>query len=174
MPTHAGDATFWIQIYDSEGNKGGQGEFIIHIDPRVLVTTQSAASGTTGVPYSLALNAVMKYGPAPEHTAPPFSPLGWTIMSGQLPPGLTFSATDGVISGTPTTVGSYPFSVKAANPDGRADTKALTIEVRAPLTIAPQTARRSEIGVPFQLRSRPRAAAAPTPGHSRAARFLAV
>ena len=148
-PTHAGDATFWVQIYDSEGNKGGQGEFLIHIDPRVLVTTQTAPSGTTGVPYSLALNAVMKYGPAPEHTAPPFNPLGWSIVSGQLPPGLTFSATTGVISGTPTTAGSYPVSVKAANPDGRADTKDLTIVVRAPLTIAPQTARRSEIGVPF-------------------------
>jgi hypothetical protein len=72
-------------------------------------------------------------------------------VSGQLPPGLTLGATDGVISGTPTTVGSYPFSVRAALADGRADTKALQIDVRAPVTIAPPTARRSEIGVPFQL-----------------------
>ena len=72
-------------------------------------------------------------------------------MSGQLPPGLTLGATDGVISGTPTTEGSYPFIVRAALADGRADTKALQIDVRAPVTIAPQTARRSEIGVPFQL-----------------------
>ena len=56
-----------------------------------------------------------------------------------------------MISGTPTTEGSYPFVVRAALSDGRADTKALQIDVRAPLAITPQTARRSEIGVPFQL-----------------------
>ena len=147
-PTHAGSSTFWLLIRDSVGNPGGQNEFIVTIEPRVLVTTQSAPSGTTGVPYSLGVTAAMKTGPGT--TSPPSSPLQWTITSGQLPPGLAFGA-DGMISGTPTTVGSYPFVVKAANPDGRADTKALQIDVRAPLAITAPPARRSEISVPFQL-----------------------
>jgi hypothetical protein len=56
-----------------------------------------------------------------------------------------------VLSGTPTTEGSYPFTVRAALVDGRADTKALQIDVRAPVAIAVRTVPRSEIGVPFQL-----------------------
>jgi hypothetical protein len=87
---------------------------------------------------------------SPTTTSPPSSPLAWTA-SGQLPPGLTLGATDGVISGTPTTEGSYAFAVRAALIDGRADTKALKIDVRAPVAIAVPTVPRSEIGVPFQL-----------------------
>ena len=73
-PTHAGSSTFWLLLRDSAGNPGGQNEFIVTIEPRVLVTTQTAASGTTGVPYSLALSAVMKSGPTT--TAPPFESAG--------------------------------------------------------------------------------------------------
>ena len=148
-PTEAGTSKFWVLLESDQGGGASDREFSITIIPRVLVTTQSAGSGTRGVPYSLALSAAMKSGPTT--TAPPSSPLGWTLTSGQLPPGLTLGASDGVISGTPTTEGSFAFVVRAALSDGRADTKALQIDVRAPVTIAAQTARRSEIGVPFQL-----------------------
>ena len=148
-PTQAGASRFGVLLQSDQGAGSSDREFSITIAPRVLVTTETAGPATRGVPYSLALSAVLKS--SSTATAPSSSPLGWTVVSGQLPPGLTLGATDGVISGTPTTVGSYPFSVRAANPDGRADTKALKIDVRAPVTIAPQTARRSEIGVPFQL-----------------------
>jgi hypothetical protein len=148
-PTEAGTWTFWVLLTSDQGGGSSDRAFAITIAPRVLVTTQSAGPATTGVPYSLALSAAMKTGPTT--TAPPSSPLAWTVVSGQLPPGLTLGASDGVLSGTPTTVGSYPFTVRAALIDGRADTKALQIDVKAPVAIAPQTTRRSEIGVPFQL-----------------------
>jgi len=148
-PTDAGTWTFWVLLTSDQGGGSSDRAFAITIAPRVLVTTETAGPGTTGVPYSLALSAAMKS--SPTTTSPPSSPLAWTVTSGQLPPGMTLGATDGVISGTPTTEGSYQFVVKAALIDGRADTKALQIDVRAPVAIAPQTAPRSEIGVPFQL-----------------------
>lgn len=40
--------------------------------------------------------------------------------SGPVPPGLTLSAA-GLLSGTPTTAGSYPFTVRATNPYGFGD-----------------------------------------------------
>lgn len=43
-----------------------------------------------------------------------------TVVSGTLPPGLALSSS-GVLSGTPTTVGSYPFTVRATNALGTAD-----------------------------------------------------
>ena len=148
-PTTAGRSTFWVQMYDSASNPGGQNEFSITIDPRVLVTEQVPGPATVGAAYSLALTAVMKSGP--EATSPPSSPVTWTLAGGQLPAGLQLGA-DGMISGTPTTEGSYGFTVRAALLDGRSDTKALTITVRAPLAItAPGVVPRSEIGVPFRL-----------------------
>jgi large repetitive protein len=149
MPTQVGTSLFWVQLLDSAGNKGSQQLFSITINPRLLVTTQTAGPGTTGVPYSLALGAVMKS--SPTATSPPHVPPTWSVVNGQLPPGLTLGATDGVISGTPTTEGSYPFVVQAALIDGRSDTKALQIDVRAAVAIAARAVPRSEIGVPFRL-----------------------
>ena len=42
------------------------------------------------------------------------SPYTWSIQSGALPPGLTISS-GGVLSGTPTTVGSSTFTVRVAD-----------------------------------------------------------
>lgn len=148
-PTEAGAWTFGVQLWDKAGNKGGDNDFVIRIDPRVLVTTEAAGPGTTGAPYSLALSAVMKS--SSTVTSSPTSPLTWSVTSGQLPPGLTLGATDGTISGTPTTEGSYPFTVRAALADGRSDTKALRIDVRVPVAIAARAAPRSEVGVLYRL-----------------------
>src|SRR5207247_3116767 len=97
------------------------------VDPRVLITNQVPPPGTVGTAYSLALIAVIKSGP--DATSPPSSPVTWTVLSGQLPPGLALT-TDGVISGTPTTVGAFTFTLTAALADGRSDTKTQTITVR--------------------------------------------
>jgi arylsulfatase A-like enzyme len=40
------------------------------------------------------------------------APFAWKLNSGQLPPGLTLNATSGVLSGVPTTPGTYQFSVR--------------------------------------------------------------
>ena len=40
------------------------------------------------------------------------APFTWKLNSGQLPPGLTLGATSGVLSGVPTTPGTYQFAVR--------------------------------------------------------------
>jgi hypothetical protein len=57
------------------------------------------------------------------------TPITWSLESGNLPNGLNLS-TAGVISGTPTTVGTSNFTVKATNGAGN-DTKALSISIVA-------------------------------------------
>lgn len=144
-PTHAGTSTFGVELQDTPGKEPGLPnwcvtrntcawrEFSISVEPRVLVTTESAGPGTIASPYTLNLTAVMKSGP--DATSPPSSPLTWTLVQGQLPAGLTLNSGTGVISGTPTAEGSSSFVVRAALVDGRADTKGLTINVRQPLAI---------------------------------------
>ena len=71
------------------------------------VTTTSLPVGSTGTSYSTGLVAT--------GGIPPYS---WAKTSGQLPAGLVLNAA-GVISGKPTTAGSYSFDVKVL--DSRAD-----------------------------------------------------
>src|SRR5207249_8383621 len=66
--------------------------------------------------------------------------------------GLTLS-TDGVISGTPTAVGSSTFTVKATGvakdfSGTRVDSRRFTLEVTAPLS-AGLSRRTAEVGIPF-------------------------
>jgi len=63
----------------------------------------SPPGGSVGVPYS--------------HTFPTTNlscTVGFSITSGSLPPGLTLSGSGGIASGTPTTQGTYSFTVTAA------------------------------------------------------------
>jgi len=160
-PSQAGTYRFWTELSDEDPPsqswclpKKAEREFSITINPRVLVTTESATPGTIGSAYTLNLTAVMKSGAA--STAPPSSALTWTLVQGQLPAGLLLDSATGVISGTPTTEGASLFVVRAALVDGRSDTKGLEITVRQPLSIqalrplsAAGTPTSWEVGVPF-------------------------
>jgi len=154
-PTQAGMYSFWVELSDEDPPSQSwcipaqaEREFTINVIPRLLVTNQAPGPATAGAAYSFGATAVLKS--APEATSPPSSPVTWSVQVGQLPPGLTLGA-DGVISGTPTTVGSYGFTLLAVLDPKRSDTKALTIDVKAPVAIAARTVPRSEIGVPFRL-----------------------
>ncbi|MBQ7170503.1 MAG: putative Ig domain-containing protein, partial [Synergistaceae bacterium] len=80
-----------------------------------VIATESLPSATAGKAYSAQLAATGD------------SPITWTVYSGFLPTGLTLSDT-GAISGTPTTAGTYTFTVKASNSGGEA-TKTFTLTV---------------------------------------------
>jgi len=82
------------------------------------ITTSSLASGTQGVAYSASL------------TATGATPITWSLQSGSLPTGLNLSSA-GVITGTPSTAGTYNFTVKASNSAG-SDTKSLSITIKEP------------------------------------------
>lgn len=82
-----------------------------------FITTTSLPDGKVGVAYSQALAATGT------------TPITWTLESGSLPAGLSLSSS-GIISGTPTTAGTFTFTVKATNSAG-SDTQELSIVIQA-------------------------------------------
>src|SRR2546425_808385 len=105
MPTAVGSYSFTIQAADSVGQKASQA-FAVSI-ASLLITTTSLPSGTVGVAYSATLSAT---GGTPPYT--------WSLTTGSLPPGLALS-TSGTVSGMPTAVGSYSFTLQAADSVGQ-------------------------------------------------------
>ena len=56
------------------------------------------------------------------------APVGWSF-TGTLPPGLSLDTTTGVLSGTPTTTGTYAFVVRILDIDNRTDTQSVTMQI---------------------------------------------
>lgn len=149
-PTQAGTFTFWVEMElpDNDHCNGTadttQEQFQITIKPgvpRLVIGPEQSGVpvATVSSPYSLQMTATVS------------DPKTWSIAAGALPTGLTLGASTGLISGTPTTAGTYAFTVRAEIDPQRVDTKTLAITVRSPILIARQTAPESEVGVPLVL-----------------------
>ena len=152
-PTQAGAYSFWVEMklpdyWIPEENRGCSSRdnseehvtlTIVPGLPRLVIGPESAPPGTVSSQYSL------------QMTASVGDPKTWSVVEGALPPGLALGAADGLISGMPTTAGTYVFTVRAAvNSDSRADTKVLGIAVRNRAAITAEEAPASEVSVPFQ------------------------
>lgn len=94
-----------------------------------VIITPDLPSATHGLPYNLRL--IARSG---------VTPFTWTILAGSIPPGLTFDAATGTLSGTPTATGSYSFTVKIADSMSLADIRRYSLAVELPLPVASFTA----------------------------------
>jgi len=62
--------------------------------------------------------------------------LTWSVSGGSLQPGLTLNSSTGLLSGTPTTAGSYAFTVKVTDTAGGSATQAATVTIAAGPSLA--------------------------------------
>jgi hypothetical protein len=127
-PTQAGTYTFYIRQTDNCGPEGeGNAPFVIKIQggaPPLAITSSTLSNGEADLSYSVGLTA------SGGGTTPT-----WSVTSGQLPPGLTLSS-DGRLSGTPTTAGTYTFTATVS--DGTSSSsKSLTLTIIPGITVNP-------------------------------------
>ena len=106
IPTAGGTFTFTVTATDSAGpphNTGSQTYALIVNPPAITLSPSTLPSGTVGTPYgTLTISA--------SNGTSPYT----FVWTGTPPPGLMLSSV-GVLSGKPTTAGSFSFTIKATD-----------------------------------------------------------
>ena len=134
-PTASGITTFTAKVTDSSGASAGpvsaQQQFKITVVGVLGITTLSLPNGAVGVTYGASVQAS---GGA--------LPIIWSVYSGALPPGLALQGTHtnaGMVTGTPTSAGTYAFTIEAEDSSNPAQLQyqalEITINPAGPLTI---------------------------------------
>lgn len=122
-PTRTGDYTFTLKA--TTGGITASKEFNLTIRPELYIITDSVLPSVKVLhDYSVTIIASSVSG----------SVITWSLVSGDIPEGLTFSTSTGTLSGTPTTEGTYTFTIGATAGTLTAR-KEFTLEVRPPLYI---------------------------------------
>jgi len=119
IPTIAGTFPFTAQVRDNPAPnppKTATQPLTIRIGDPLLITTSSLPPLTPGAGYSVTLTATGGLGART-----------WSLTAGTLPPGITLR-TDGVLSGSTTSTGAFPITVRVA------DSSCLTLPCPAPQT----------------------------------------
>lgn len=123
--TTAGTASFTAQVADSQSpadtaSRSLQLTVVSPSYPPLEITTTTLPNAKRNKNYSRTLAATGG-----------LAPYAWSVVSGALPPGLALNAGTGAISGRPTTIGTYAFTVQARDSQSSpaTDTQALSIVV---------------------------------------------
>jgi hypothetical protein len=119
-PTTLGSYPFTVTVTDAQFQTASVATVINVVNPLQITTASPLPGGTAGTPYSTTINAT-------GGTAP----YTFSVSSGALPPGLALDSATGDISGTPTTPGTYSFTIKVkdANKPPLSKTKSFSVTI---------------------------------------------
>ena len=106
VPGNAGSFPFTVTVTDKNGATSTSGACNLNVSgpPTISCGGVTNATGTVGVPFSA---SVTSNGGT--------QPVTFSLAGGSLPPVLNLNMNNGQISGTPTTAGPYPFSIKVTD-----------------------------------------------------------
>jgi len=144
VPTQAGTWSFWVELSDQDPPSAAwcvpsksQREFSIRIVQGIKIQQNALNPSRTFLnePYSF------------QFTAQGGGPQTWSLISGQLPAGITLSSS-GLLSGTPTAAGDFTFKVQVSD-GSRTDTQTYTLSVVQRLKISTPAVPAGEVGLAF-------------------------
>ena len=137
-PTTLGNFSFTVRATDS--SQPGPGatpvafglktyNVTVAVAPTIVVNPATIPGATVGVAYNQTFTG-----------SGGTAPYTFSISAGALPAGLSLNTTTGALTGTPTAAGTFNFTVRAADANAFAGTRAYTLVVAPPVTvIAPAT-----------------------------------
>jgi len=109
--------SFTVTVTDYNGNTGTK-VYALLVDPvEIIVLPAILNDGLTSIPYSMSL--------ASSGGTAPYT---YTLVSGTLPPGITLSSA-GVLSGTPTVVDLYNFTIRSSDINTNSIQKAYSLAI---------------------------------------------
>ncbi|KKK07813.1 Ig domain-containing protein, partial [Micromonospora sp. HK10] len=122
-PTVVGSYSFTLRMTDKNGRFAEQAATIVVATPAVAFTSGDPPAGTAGRSYSF------------RFTADGDSSITFALAGGALPDGLALDP-DGLLSGTPGSVGTFTFTVRAKGYSTSA-TRDVSLVVAAPASTSP-------------------------------------
>jgi hypothetical protein len=129
-------ATGWVTAQGSCTKSQSFNLLITGTCAPITLTPTTLPGGTLGQAYNQTITA-----------AGGVTPYSFSVSNGTLPSGLTFNATTGVLSGTPTTGGTFAFTLKATGQGGCFGTRSYVVQVAcATLTFSPATLPNGTVG----------------------------
>ena len=121
VATRVETTTFTVRARDGAGNTATK-TFTLTVDPAapLVITNQTdqLPNGRVGVFYEAAV--------FPGGGVPPYR---WSLVAGTLPPGLNLQASPGRVRGTPTTPGTFTFTLRVDDSGGQFATRQFTITI---------------------------------------------
>jgi len=93
--------------------------------PTLTVSSAAPAAGATNRAYTHTFVATARV----DQTVVNVGAISWRLTSGALPNGLSLNATTGVLSGTPTTSGTFNFTIEASDAGGRVATQTVALAI---------------------------------------------
>jgi large repetitive protein len=117
-PTTAGTSSFTVRVTDTNSVSASQALSLI-VNPAPTITRTNLPDIKVNHSYSQTVTA-----------SGGTTPLVWSISAGSLPPGLSLNSSNGLISGTPTAIATYNFSVSITDANSVNTSQALSIKVK--------------------------------------------
>lgn len=139
VPTQAGQFVFQATVNDS-AQASAFGWLTLNVLPSPLsITTLTLPAGSPGVPYAAQLQA-----------AGGVTPYSWSVLAGNLPPGLALDAATGALSGTPSAAGAYTFTAQVQDSAQNTATRTFTVRFAEPLVITTSSLPEATEGQQYQ------------------------
>jgi len=134
-PTSATSSTFTIKVSDSSSPvQSATNQYTITIAaPTLTIDPAALSGGTVGSAYSV---NVQPLGGTTPYT--------WAVASGTLPPGTSLNGSSGVISGTPTSAGTFTVNIRVTDSSSPVQTATQQFS----LVIAPATLKIGTASLP--------------------------
>lgn len=130
-PTQVGQSVITLRVTDSTGALANR-DFTINITPVFRITANTVWGGIENKVYGFTVT-----------TADANGGVNFAVTAGSLPTGLSLNNSTGLISGTPTTRGTYTFTVRATDGSGAQSTKTYVTMV------SPNDSNYGNVGNPY-------------------------